>query len=157
MKFYILLGLLALSVVSSTSTETQCHPQCSWKCDDPHCPAICDPVCEPPKCHTSCAEPKNAICDVKCEKPECEIKCPDESCETIGCPACTTTCKPLHCVSHCQILDPNGPSHCQAPIPECSTSCEPIKCDYKCHEPVCPEPICELQCEQPSPVCQEQL
>ena len=51
----------------------KCHPQCSWKCDDPHCPAICDPVCEPPKCHTSCAEPKNAICDVKCEKPECEV------------------------------------------------------------------------------------
>lgn len=54
--------------------ESQCHPQCSWKCDDPHCPAICDPVCEPPKCHTSCAEPKNAICDVKCEKPQCEVR-----------------------------------------------------------------------------------
>ncbi len=63
-----------VALATETSTETQCHPQCSWKCDDPHCPAICDPVCEPPKCHTSCAEPKNAICDVKCEKPICEVK-----------------------------------------------------------------------------------
>jgi hypothetical protein len=67
----VLIALFQLCLLANT--ESQCHPQCSWKCDDPHCPAICDPVCEPPKCHTSCAEPKNAICDVKCEKPECEV------------------------------------------------------------------------------------
>jgi hypothetical protein len=69
----IFLVVLIALVKISEATETQCHPNCSWKCDDPHCPAICDPVCEPPKCHTSCAEPKSAICDVKCEKPQCEV------------------------------------------------------------------------------------
>ena len=69
-----IIGTMSLPFAFNAKTNTQCHPQCSWKCDDPHCPAICDPVCEPPKCHTSCAEPKNAICDVKCEKPECEVK-----------------------------------------------------------------------------------
>jgi len=131
----VLLGLL--NVIKST--ETQCHPQCSWKCDDPHCPAICDPVCEPPKCHTSCAEPKNAICDVKCEKPECEIKCPDKGCEMFDCPKCVTVCKAPHCVTHCQ-----------APKPECEAVCEEPKCDWKCHKPNCPKPKCELVCENPN-------
>ena len=137
--------LVLLSSVSSTSTQVstlinfQCHPQCSWKCDDPHCPAICDPVCEPPKCHTSCAEPKNAICDVKCEKPECEIKCPDKGCELFDCPKCVTVCKQPHCVTHCQ-----------APKPECEPVCEEPKCDWKCHKPNCPKPKCELVCENPN-------
>jgi len=136
-KTGILLVLLTLAYVSST--ETQCHPQCSWKCDDPHCPAICDPVCEPPKCHTSCAEPKNAICDVKCEKPECEIKCPDKGCEMFDCPKCVTVCKQPHCVTHCQ-----------APKPECEPVCEEPRCDWKCHKPACPKPKCELVCENPN-------
>jgi hypothetical protein len=133
--------ILLVSFVSSSSlrTESQCHPQCSWKCDDPHCPAICDPVCEPPKCHTSCAEPKNAICDVKCEKPECEIKCPDKGCELFDCPKCVTVCKAPHCVTHCQ-----------APKPECEAVCEEPKCDWKCHKPNCPKPKCELVCENPN-------
>jgi hypothetical protein len=123
----------------SLTTETQCHPQCAWKCDDPHCPAICDPICEPPKCHTSCAEPKNAICDVKCEKPVCEIKCPDKGCEMFDCPKCVTVCKQPHCVTHCQ-----------APKPECEAVCEEPKCDWKCHKPNCPKPKCELVCENPN-------
>lgn len=135
------LFVLLVSLVSSNSLRsgTQCHPQCSWKCDDPHCPAICDPVCEPPKCHTSCAEPKNAICDVKCEKPECEIKCPDKGCEMFDCPKCVTVCKAPHCVTHCQ-----------APKPECEAVCEEPKCDWKCHKPNCPKPKCELVCENPN-------
>jgi len=124
---------------TQANTENSCHPQCSWKCDDPHCPAICDPVCEPPKCHTSCAEPKNAICDVKCEKPECEIKCPDKGCEMFDCPKCVTVCKQPHCVTHCQ-----------APKPECEAVCEEPKCDWKCHKPACPKPKCELVCENPN-------
>jgi len=119
--------------------KSTCHPQCSWKCDDPHCPAICDPVCEPPKCHTSCAEPRNAICDVKCEKPECEIKCPDKGCELFDCPKCVTVCKAPHCVTHCQ-----------APKPECEAVCEEPRCDWKCHKPACPKPKCELVCENPN-------
>ena len=133
--------ILLVSFVTSSAlrANTQCHPQCSWKCDDPHCPAICDPVCEPPKCHTSCAEPKNAICDVKCEKPECEIKCPDKGCEMFDCPKCVTVCKAPHCVTHCQ-----------APKPECEAVCEEPKCDWKCHKPNCPKPKCELVCENPN-------
>ena len=137
---YIIDALLLILVINIISTlETKCHPQCSWKCDDPHCPAICDPVCEPPKCHTSCAEPKNAICDVKCEKPECEIKCPDKGCEGLDCPKCVTVCKQPHCVTHCQ-----------APKPECEPVCEEPNCDWKCHKPNCPKPKCELVCENPN-------
>merc|ERR1711957_1003196 len=105
-KFTLSLLLCILISINSSflhgQTQTECHPQCTWKCDDPHCPAICDPVCEPPKCHTSCAEPKNAICDVKREKPEGEIKCPDKGCEMFDCPKCVTVCKQPHCVTHCQ-------------------------------------------------------
>lgn len=124
---------------NKTTLQTQCHPQCSWKCDDPHCPAICDPVCEPPKCHTACQEPHNAICDVKCEKPECEIKCPDKGCEGLDCPKCVTVCKQPHCVTHCQ-----------APKPQCEAVCEEPKCDWKCRKPECPKPKCELVCENPN-------
>ena len=138
--YTIFLGTTLLSINSTGfMSQSQCHPQCSWKCDDPHCPAICDPVCEPPKCHTSCAEPKNAICDVKCEKPECEIKCPDKGCELFDCPKCVTVCKQPHCVTHCQ-----------APKPECEPVCEEPKCDWKCHKPNCPKPKCELVCENPN-------
>ena len=139
MKFSLVILVLTISAYYINSTETTCHPQCSWKCDDPHCPAICDPVCEPPKCHTSCAEPKNAICDVKCEKPECEIKCPDKGCEMFDCPKCVTVCKQPHCVTHCQ-----------APKPECEAVCEEPRCDWKCHKPACPKPKCELVCENPN-------
>jgi len=140
MKFSTLLTITIICLTKLTlQTETTCHPQCSWKCDDPHCPAICDPVCEPPKCHTSCAEPKNAICDVKCEKPECEIKCPDKGCEMFDCPKCVTVCKQPHCVTHCQ-----------APKPECEAVCEEPRCDWKCHKPACPKPKCELVCENPN-------
>jgi hypothetical protein len=135
----LLITLVALSNQNLAKSEAQCHPQCSWKCDDPHCPAICDPVCEPPKCHTSCAEPKNAICDVKCEKPECEIKCPDKGCEMYDCPKCVTVCKQPHCVTHCQ-----------APKPECEAVCEEPRCDWKCTKPQCPKPKCELVCENPN-------
>ena len=142
-KTLLTLSLILFSITYSSQfllkTSTQCHPQCSWKCDDPHCPAICDPVCEPPKCHTSCAEPKNAICDVKCEKPECEIKCPDKGCEMYDCPKCVTVCKQPHCVTHCQ-----------APKPECEAVCEEPRCDWKCHKPACPKPKCELVCENPN-------
>ena len=139
MKRTMIISIMLINLTFAVSTETQCHPQCSWKCDDPHCPAICDPVCEPPKCHTSCAEPRNAICDVKCEKPECEIKCPDRGCEGLDCPKCVTVCKQPHCVTHCQ-----------APKPECEPVCEEPKCDWKCHKPQCPKPKCELVCENPN-------
>jgi len=139
MKLIFSIGILFLIGLVNITNATTCHPQCSWKCDDPHCPAICDPVCEPPKCHTSCAEPKNAICDVKCEKPECEIKCPDKGCEMFDCPKCVTVCKAPHCVTHCQ-----------APKPECEAVCEEPKCDWKCHKPACPKPKCELVCENPN-------
>lgn len=134
-----IISVFIIIVIVNFSFQNKCHPQCSWKCDDPHCPAICDPVCEQPKCHTSCAEPKNALCDVKCEKPECEIKCPDKGCEMNDCPKCVTVCKQPHCVTHCQ-----------APKPECEAVCEEPKCDWKCHKPTCPKPKCELICENPN-------
>jgi len=139
LALFLMSMIVCTSAVLSLKSQSTCHPQCSWKCDDPHCPAICDPVCEPPKCHTSCAEPRNAICDVKCEKPECEIKCPDKGCEMFDCPKCVTVCKQPHCVTHCQ-----------APKPECEAVCEEPKCDWKCHKPACPKPKCELVCENPN-------
>ena len=67
----IVLSLLVGICLQSKLQQLKCHPECSWKCDDPKCDAICTPVCEPPRCHSSCQEPKNAVCDVKCEKPNC--------------------------------------------------------------------------------------
>ena len=60
--------LVILFVIMASTLAQKCHPECSWKCDDPRCDAVCTPVCEPPKCHSSCLEPKAAICDVKCER-----------------------------------------------------------------------------------------
>lgn len=138
----ILFGLFTLFVVSTTSTETQCHPQCSWKCyEPPPCIGYCEPICDPPKCHTSCAEPRNAIkkSDVECDKPECEIKCPDKECEMFDCPKCIAVCKQLHCVTHSQ-----------APKPVCEVVCEEPRCDWICHRRECPKPKCELVCENPN-------
>jgi len=135
---YILLSLFLLLQPLKSQLSTTCHPQCSWKCDDPRCDAICEPVCEPPKCHTSCQEPKNAVCDVKCEKPDCQIMCPDKACEAEDCPKCVTICKPPHCVTHCQ-----------SPKPVCEAICQEPNCDWKCHKPECPKPKCELVCENP--------
>merc|ERR1711976_1096560 len=109
-KMKMLLGFFLITIVgfsNAMETGTQCHPQCSWKCDDPHCPAICDPVCEPPKCHTICAEPKNAICDVKCEKPECEIKCPDKGCEMFDSPKCVTVSSNPTVLPTVKLLNPS--------------------------------------------------
>lgn len=102
---YLLFLIPFLLIPIQSQLSTTCHPQCSWKCDDPRCDAICEPVCEPPKCHTSCQEPKNAVCDVKCEKPDCQIMCPDKACEAEDCPKCVTICKPPHCVTHCQVIN----------------------------------------------------
>jgi hypothetical protein len=92
MNLFITILLLGLTLAQ------KCHPECSWKCDDPHCDAICTPVCEPPKCHSSCLEPKAAICDVKCERffylfrPDCRPMCPDKACELMDCPKCLNVC-----------------------------------------------------------------
>jgi len=99
MKVAILLLITVL-----VASAQKCHPECSWKCDDPKCDAICEPICEPPSCHSSCQEPKNAVCDVKCERPDCSIMCPDKACEFNDCPKCVTICKPPHCVTHCQVI-----------------------------------------------------
>merc|ERR1712147_309081 len=145
MKFILLVGLLCLSVVSATETNTTCHPQCSWKCDDPHCPAICDPVCEPPKCHTSCAEPRNAICDVKCEKPEYEIKCPDKGCEMFDCPKCVTVCEEPRCDWKC-----HKPA---CPKPKCELVCENPNCVPKVE--CCPCAQGAARVSQPFPFFKE--
>jgi hypothetical protein len=145
MKIIILLGIIFISAVSCTFMETQVnyYKITNYFSVIPNVHgnvmihtvllsviqvrlSLINIVCEPPKCHTSCAEPKNAICDVKCEKPECEIKCPDKGCEMFDCPKCVTVCKQPHCVTHCQ-----------APKPECEPVCEEPKCDWKCHKPNC--------------------
>ena len=115
-----------------------CHPQCSWKCDDPKCEAVCSPICEPLTCHTECLPPLQPSCEVKCAEPSCEIKCPEEPCTSDDCASCFVDCENPECVTRCK----------SAP-PECQVVCDPLKCEQECHKPNCQKPKCELVCENP--------
>merc|ERR1711957_752869 len=96
-----------MGLISSLSTETQCHPQCSWKCDDPHgeikcpdkgcemfdCPK-CVTVCKQPHCVTHCQAPKPE-CEPVCEEPKCDWKCRKSACPK---PKCELVCENPNCV-----------------------------------------------------------
>lgn len=130
---------MILFLISLTLALAQdCHPQCSWKCDDPHCAAICSPICEPPSCHVSCTPPGEPQCEVTCAAPICDIRCPEESCISQDCPPCHTDCKNPECVTRCKSQEP-----------ECQVVCDDLKCAWDCHKPECPKPKCELVCENP--------
>jgi len=137
---FVLLGLFV-----ATAFGAECHPECTWQCDDPVCPAQCHPVCKHPRCQMQCEETPCAQCTVKCEKPECTVRCPKDMCESDSCPQCETVCSPAKCHTSCI-----------APEPVCSPLCEETQCDWKCKKPVmCPKPKCELQCEKPACEAQE--
>jgi len=137
MKAILLVVLLGFIGVAFGA---ECHPECTWQCDDPVCPAQCHPVCKHPRCQMQCEETPCAQCTVKCEKPECTVRCPKDMCESDSCPQCETVCSPAKCHTSCI-----------APEPVCSPLCEETQCDWKCKKPVmCPKPKCELQCEKPA-------
>lgn len=111
-----------------------CHPECSWMCDDPVCPADCIPVCEAPICTPSCQNPAN---EAHCSKPHCWVHCPEDMCEDEMCPQCEVKCTPnsISCRNHTAV---------------CVPLCEALSCSWSCVKPDCPKPRCELQCAQPA-------
>ena len=126
MKLWLL--LLSLLLVHVALAQQNCHPTCSWVCDDPQCDAWCEPVCEPPSCTVQC--PENAD-PSHCRTPKCLVQCPDDGCELDSCPQCETVCGDIMC--DCQVL------------------CAPTACSWYCDTPTsCPRPSCELQCESPA-------
>eukprot|EP00933_Yihiella_yeosuensis_P016649 TRINITY_DN1412_c0_g1_i7.p1 TRINITY_DN1412_c0_g1~~TRINITY_DN1412_c0_g1_i7.p1 ORF type:complete len:210 (+),score=3.11 TRINITY_DN1412_c0_g1_i7:29-658(+) len=134
--FVLVVALMAFAF----ATESSCHPQCKWQCDDPACPAVCHPICARPKCQMQCEELPCPKCDVHCEKPACSVRCPKSLCEKDDCPKCETVCSPPVCHTACI-----------APKPKCAPLCEATNCDWKCRKPLmCPRPKCELVCEKPA-------
>ena len=129
--------MLFLSLLLVVSSQ-DCHPLCSWKCDDPHCDAVCSPVCEPLLCHTECLPPTLPMCESKCAEPVCQIKCPEEPCTSDECASCYVDCNNPECVTRCK-----------SPEPECQIVCDDLICGQECHKPNCPKPKCELVCENP--------
>ena len=109
-----------------------CHPECTWQCDDPVCPAACSPVCLAPSCQ---------VCNNQTSTPFCvpydmwSTSCPPDQSESDSCPVCAVTC-----------TDPCRHN------PYCFVQCEEVQCAWQCHKPDCPYPTCELQCD--APACQ---
>lgn len=122
---------LWLTIVMLCGLASSCHPECTWQCDDPVCPAICAPLCMPPSCQ---------VCDNRTGTPvcqpygACQISCPPNQCESDACPACE-----VQCTNPCR-------------YPTCFVQCEEAQCAWQCQKPSCPYPTCQLQCE--APACQ---
>lgn len=113
-----------------------CHPECTWVCDDPVCPALCQANCFgscPNTCENDCScslfsDPVKQNCTPPLETP---------------CTTCQASQKGLNC------SDTNNRS-C-----ECNLSCE-LPCSWDCQTPSnCPKPKCELKCEKPACEFQE--
>jgi hypothetical protein len=109
-----------------------CHPECTWQCDDPVCPAVCGFVCQPRVCSIVC--PYRRPCPIE---PRFFNHCPPDQCESDECPAC-------------EILVEGLAEFC----PFCNGTCEELECAWQCRKPDCPYPKCILQCEEPA--CQYQ-
>lgn len=126
-----LLLLLLLSYTVFT-----CHPECSWQCDSPTCPAVCSTSCLPYNCSRCFIDPNtNETVDCKKIAVGCSITCPSDQCETDFCPQCSISCNAGLCQgeSNCIIL------------------CHELQCGWSCRKPTdCPYPLCQLNCEQPA-------
>ena len=108
----------------------ECHPECSWACDSPVCPAVCEPVCEAPVCEI-CDNSTGHICY---PQGGCYTRCPSDQCEADSCPVCETLCP-----------------HACYDAPACYIQCQETMCSWRCRKPTnCPYPRCELQCEHPA-------
>ncbi len=133
----ILFLSLSLSFVShaTDSTEAGCHPECSFQCDDPVCPALCSFSCPDTLCQTAPCDDSDCTCE---SFGELQIK----ECRLLAhaaCPECDVGRSGRNCQNQA------GRS-CT-----CQTSCDAQPCTLSCQTPsFCPEPRCELQCESPA-------
>lgn len=119
------------------SGKEKCHPKCHWNCGSALCDDKCKPACKPPKCATACEQVDMTMCKRTCEEPKCMVVCPKKNpCESGECPACTTVCDKPKCTFACK------GSFCQS---QCSA---PV-CEWQCDPSGCPEPACQLECEDP--------
>lgn len=115
----------------SLAIAQACHPECTYQCDDPVCPASCVPVCLRPVCEV-CVNSSSLICY---PLDGCYVRCPADMCESDSCPQCETICSSNACLN----------------IPNCTVLCEEVQCAWQCSKPTnCPYPTCLLQCEMPA-------
>lgn len=109
---------------------------CPWQCDNPVCHPLCEPVCQEPNCIATCPNPG----DTCAYAPVCYTVCPptvNTSLVTLQCPSCETLCTEIPQSAGC----PNT----------CFIACAPTNCAWRCVKPpVCPKPVCELQCNPPA-------
>jgi hypothetical protein len=105
-------------------------PNCTYTCDDPICPADCSIKCQAPDCTSNCTS--------TCSPPVCFTQCLPLAEQSIvdSCPLCETNCLPLQC-------NPVNAS--------CAILCQAVSCGWVCKKPTnCPQPVCQLNCEQPA-------
>lgn len=108
-----------------------CHPECTWACDSPMCPAVCHPVCQQPVCSVCVNTGGSQLC---LNVSQCVVGCPGDMCESEVCPQCETVC----------------PDLCRG-TPNCTIMCQAPQCSWQCSKPLdCPYPQCMLQCEHPA-------
>lgn len=130
----VVVVVLLLLLVLTTTTTLACHPLCTYQCDDPVCLADCHPVCRAPNCSLTCTNPTDVS---HCSSPNCNVECPAaDQCESDECPACSTLCAPVHCLTRSA---------------NCTIQCTETVCGWECVKPTdCPLPTCQLQCDQPA-------
>ncbi len=130
-------SIFFLTLFSATLFADPCEPRCSWLCDDPVCPAECSIQCPSPLCPSP-----------QCPDPDCTCASFEEARLSFcpgplesACPTCTAKIKGQNCHN-------SEGERCS-----CNATCSVNGCFWQCQSPqYCPEPRCELQCEQP--VCE---
>ncbi len=122
-----MLLLSCLFVLSYAATFS--GPNCTWQCNDPHCPAVCTPLCLEPVCEVQCNSTQT------CAPAVCTVQCSETQSPTESCPLCETVC---------------APPVCAPTVVGCETYCEAPNCTWSCRKPTtCAYPVCQLQCELP--------
>jgi len=124
----------------SLADRPPCEPKCSWHCGpQKECDEVCEPICAPPKCELACRKSADH-CETRCEPPRCAVLCPTSQCTSAGeCAKCRTVCGAPKCTTVCS--------------DDCTSMCAKPSCTWKCHPGKCPEPQCNMQCEDNGQAC----
>jgi len=118
--------------------RADCHPVCSYECNNPQCFADCSPVCKPPLCQACNNVSGSLVGCTTVAAGVCSISCPEDQCENDGCPACETQCDSSRA---CRWLG----------YAQCVLQCAETQCAWQCERPNnCPTPFCELYCDPPA-------
>lgn len=133
----VIQSTIVISLLIFVTFSDACHPQCSYACDDPVCPAECHAQSSKPKCTVSC---NNSFVPIQ---GQCNFKCSNvvnitNVCESDSCPLVETLCTQLICIDLPRTVT-------------CTVLCEAPTAGWVCNKPKnCRQPICELQCEKPA-------